>query len=67
MTKSNTFQHLKIKFLRFSYLLIKLWKFRTLKDTTIGFKLEAKTPPKGYKKLEFLALKDTTSIPTILP
>ena len=45
MTKSNKFEHLEIKLLRFSYLLIKSRKFGTLKDTMIGFKLETKKQP----------------------
>ena len=64
MTKSNKFEHLEINLLRFSFLSIKSWKFGTLKDTMIGFKLEAKkTTPKRYQKLEF----QTMSTPTILP
>ena len=45
MTKSNKFEHLEIKLLRFSYLSIKSGKFGTLKDTMIGFKVEAKKQP----------------------
>ena len=42
MTKSDEFEHLEIKLLRFSYLSIKSWKFETLKDTMTGFKLDIK-------------------------
>ena len=43
-TKSNKFEHLEITeiFLSFD----KIGKFGTLKDTKIGFKLEAKRPVK---------------------
>ena len=43
MTKSNKFEHLEITetFLSFD----KIRKFGTLKDTIIGFKLEAKKEP----------------------
>ena len=77
ITKSNKFEHLEIKLLRFSYLSIKSLKLGTLKDTMIkGFKLVAKKKtknknkertPKRYQKLEFQTLKVTTSTPTILP
>ena len=44
MTKSNKFEHLEITeiFLSFD----KIGKFGTLKDTIIGFKLEARKPVK---------------------
>ena len=44
MTKSNKFEHLEITeiFLSFD----KIGNFGTLKDTIIGFKLEAKKPVK---------------------
>ena len=45
MTKSNKLKHLEIKLLRFSYLSIKSRKVGTLKDTMIGFKLEANKKP----------------------
>ena len=66
MSVSNKFEHLEIKLLRFSCLSIKSSKFGTLKDTVIGFKLEIKTTPKRYQKLEFQTLKDMMSTPTIL-
>ena len=40
MTKSNKFEHLEITEIFFSF--DKVGKFGTLKDTIIGFKLEAK-------------------------
>ena len=61
------FDHLEIKLVRFSFLSIKLWKFGTLKDTMIGFKLEAKKNPRDTKNWNFEPLKDTTNIHTILP
>ena len=42
MTKSNKFEYLEIKLPRFSFFSIISWKSGTLKDTMIGFKLEAK-------------------------
>ena len=44
----------------------KSWNFGALRDTMIGFKLETKTTPKRYQRLEFQTLKDTTSTPAIL-
>ena len=44
MTKSNKFEHLEITDIFSSF--HKMGKFGTLKDTIIGFKLEAKKPVK---------------------
>ena len=44
MTKSNKFNHLEFTEISLSF--DKIGKFGTLKDTIIGFKLEAKKPVK---------------------